>query len=226
MSVVEIVKMGVGILILNLLHTFTVWRAYKFMRIPEISPDMSYTQLVIGLVWVLQRIVPPLFATQWLVFEIKALSRIFTGDDKFKPRISASGKPTVAQILDRCQAQSFEQTVMTMATCVSLALVDLSPFDLRLPVAWAWTYIVGRPLFVLGYLLDPKMGRIVGVLLGGFWMNMGALLYCSWVALGFSQSSNIAIAFYAGFLMVMTVCASMILPSPRARNARGGKKVR
>jgi len=209
MSVRHIVTHWLIIFILNLLHATFVWGAYQYMSIPGILFDDPK-----ALLWVLKRIVPPLFVIQWLTFEVKAISRIFFGDDRFKMNTSNSDKPTVAQILDRCQNQGFEQTVMTLGVCISLTLVDLRPLDLRLPVAWAWAYIVGRPLFILGYLFDPKAGRGVGLMLGGFWTNMGALLYCSWVALGFSESITIAIWFYVGFLIVMTSLITAIAPSP------------
>jgi len=208
MSVRRKVTHWVIIFILNLFHAIPVWGTYQRMSIPGILFDDPK-----ALPWVLKRIVPPLFVIQWLTFEVKAISRYFFGDDKFKANTSSSGKPTVAQILDRCQNQGFEQTVMTLGVCMSLTFVDLRPLDLRLPVAWAWAYIVGRPLYILGYLFDPKAGRGVGLHLGGFWMNMSALLYCFLVALGFSESITRAFWFYYGFLIVMTSLLTAILPS-------------
>jgi len=213
------VVLWVVICILNLLHAIPVWVVYQQMSIPDILFDDPK-----ALFWVLKRIVPPLFVIQWLTFEVKAVSRAFTGDDRFKMKNSISGKPTVAQILDRCQMQGFEQTVMTLAVCISLALVNLRPLDLRLPVAWAWAYIVGRPLFILGYIFHPEAGRTVGLFLGGFWMNMGALLYCSWVSLGFSESITIAIRFYVGFLVIMASLSAILATHVTGAKAADVKK--
>jgi len=214
------VTLGVSILFLNMFHAITLWIIYQQMSVPAILFDNPR-----ALLWVLKRIIPQLFVIQWLSFEIKALSRLFTGDDKFRAQISKSGKPTVAQILDRCQSQSFEQMIMTLGVCVSLSLVDLHPLDLRLPVAWAWTYNVGRPLFILGYLVDPVKGRLFGLFLGGFWANMGALLYCCWVASGFPQSITIAVKFYAGFFVIMTCVGVTVMVTAKPSKARGTEKV-
>jgi hypothetical protein len=48
----------------------------------------------------------------------------------------------------------------------------------RLAVAIAYVYVFFRPIFAIGYLSskDGKrdgMGRLPGLLMGGFWMNIG-----------------------------------------------------
>ena len=67
---------------------------------------------------------------------------------------------------------------MTLATCIALALSIPHGYDARLPVAWAYTYCLGRPLYIIGYLLDPKtLGRVPGLMLGGFWTNLSVFVY-------------------------------------------------
>jgi len=217
---------------LNSLHALVLWRVYGWLSIPRISPgyenpslDQEYLNFGKALIWVLQCIVPPLFAVQWLTFEIKAISRLFTGDDKFNSKVSTTGKPTIAQLLDRIQMQGFEQTIMTLGVCIALTLVDLRPLDLRLPVAWALTFIVGRPLFVFGYILEPKRGRLFGLFMGGFWMNMSALLYCTWAALGFATGYNIAKRFYFGCMLFISVTISIIFPEKKASKGGRARKV-
>lgn len=228
MSVLSAFKRAVILFMLNSLHTLVLWVLYIWLSVPGISldsasDDQELIYFAKGLVWVLQRVIPPLFAVQWITFETKAISRIFTGDDRFKSIGSTLNRPTFAQTLDRCQTQGFEQTLMTLAVCSALTLVDLRPLDLRLPVAWAWTFIVGRPFYVFGYILDPEVGRGLGLFLGGFWMNIGALLYCFWVSLGFAPSFTNAIRFYEGSLVIMIVLITSFSPQKHATNAGDAK---
>ena len=75
---------------------------------------------------------------------------------------------------------------MTLGACVILCYLDLS-VDARLPVAWMYAYLIGRPLFAIGYLADAEAGRIIGLFPGGFWQNMSVYLYATAVNFKYSE---------------------------------------
>merc|ERR1719440_2434395 len=92
------------------LHAAGVCALYKLLPAPSVSSGTAE-----GLCYVLKRVIGPIFATQWFIFEFKAISRLFLKD---KPWSSFGGeeKPSTAAILDRIQHNSFEQSVMTTAS--------------------------------------------------------------------------------------------------------------
>jgi hypothetical protein len=80
---------------------------------------------------------------------------------------------------------------MTVGVCCALALSLPAPLDVRLPVALAYLYTAMRPIFAIGYYIDPiEAGRIVGLIFGGFQCNFGALIYCTLTAFGFAQTEE------------------------------------
>lgn len=70
----------------------------------------------------------------------------------FDDRVTlVEGKPLWAKVIDRVQHNGFEQTIMTLFTVVVIIL-NLKDFgyDLRLPIAWGFAYLVGRVVFIAG----------------------------------------------------------------------------
>lgn len=163
---------------------YTVYSLSKLLPVPAVMTEAA------SLAYVLKRVLPPAFLGQWLAFETFAIARIPSNQQPYdKCPEKAGSPPTKLQVIERIMYNSFEQTVMMVGTCSSLALwLDSSTvFDARLPVALGWTFVAGRVLFALGYLKHPML-RLQGLFLGGFWANCAALLYCTLRVSGLADS--------------------------------------
>merc|ERR1712217_742311 len=110
---------------------------------------------------------------------------------------------------------------MTTAAAVALSQVDLGSCDLRLPVASSLMYIFCRPAFAMGYLADPLgVGRVPGLMIGGFYYNMSALTYAGLVGNGIVKSSKgLGVCLYVGVVLGML---AVLVPSLKSQK---GKKL-
>ena len=157
----------------------------------------------------LKRIVGPLFLLLTLTWEYQAVDRIPA--EAFDSAALMDGdKPSRAGILKRISDQSFEQTVMVVGVAVALAargaddtcytsftnsttdgdllLADEDQICLcSLGVAHAFCYMIFRPFYALGY-LQSSGNRLFGLLAGGFWFNIGWLIYAALVQSGVPDS--------------------------------------
>ena len=75
------------------MHGYALKYIYEALPIPSTEVKSLPEMLKYVLIWVSG----PVFAMQWFIFELKAVSRFITGDDRFK----ALGKKSVSNILDR-----------------------------------------------------------------------------------------------------------------------------
>lgn len=170
--------LGGGVFGMSLLHSMGVKFIYTRLEVPTAAAGTAD-----GLVYVLKRTVAPMFLTAYLAFEIKAM---YGASQGVKPWENESSWAT--KILDRIQYQTFEQAVMTLATVSALALTDLGELDLRLPVAHGLLFAAMRPVYAAGYLKDEG-ARLPGLLMGGFWANLGFLSYAAAVSLDAAKPS-------------------------------------
>lgn len=139
---------------------------------------------------VTKMVLPALGLLLTLTLEFQALDRISTNLDKnAQPWTTFGPDLTRAAVLKRVSDHSCEQTLIVAIIALAFgagpkrvgALDDSTDgFDAgRLAVAIAYVYIVCRPIFAIGYLSADKdgkrdgMGRLPGLVIGGFWMNIG-----------------------------------------------------
>merc|ERR1712039_951419 len=154
----------------------------------------------------------------------KAASR---GATKDKPWTPHGDHPTTSVILDHIQHNSFEQTMMTIMTCLALSVTLPKGVDLRLPVAWAYTYIFGRAVFIIGYLKATRDSskdymRLPGLFLGGFWQNLAALVYATLASAYLVRATTeLAVWIYLGtplaIILMIAIGLSTCGKSARAR---------
>ena len=160
-----------------------------------------------NIVWVLKRVVGPLFLLLTLTWEYQAVDR-FPAEAFDSAALMDGDKPSRAGILKRISDQSFEQTVMVVGVAVALAargaddtcytsFTNSTTGELAadedqiclcsLGVAHAFCYMIFRPFYALGYLQSPGY-RLFGLLAGGFWFNIGWLIYAALVQSGVPDS--------------------------------------
>eukprot|EP00469_Lotharella_globosa_P008724 CAMPEP_0167780060 /NCGR_PEP_ID=MMETSP0111_2-20121227/5146_1 /TAXON_ID=91324 /ORGANISM="Lotharella globosa, Strain CCCM811" /LENGTH=229 /DNA_ID=CAMNT_0007670527 /DNA_START=1 /DNA_END=690 /DNA_ORIENTATION=- len=192
---------------LNLLHGVCVYLTATYML--SIPQGVSFDTAIDAMGYTLRQILGPILAILFLSFQVKAISRLWV-DDRFKTTKHTESAHW-SKVLDRCQHQTFEQTVTTVFTSMLIAMV-VSDFpeseggDIRLPIAWGLVFAAMRPLFTIGYVLDPKgAGRAFGLFIGGFWANFPAAVYCSLHTLFDIKSFRLALRLYIGFAVLMSV---------------------
>jgi len=140
----------------------------------------------------LAKIAPPLFLLLALTFETQALQRIPAGGSPRHIDEEKDGKVTAEAIWQRIAANSLEQTVVMFGTALALfateSEADTFPNNQKLAVAATYMYIIGRPLFAIGYLMRNAMEleRIYGLFIGGFWLVQAYLLYTTLTLIGVS----------------------------------------
>mmetsp|Transcript_27640 Transcript_27640/g.51534 ORF Transcript_27640/g.51534 Transcript_27640/m.51534 type:complete len:245 (-) Transcript_27640:172-906(-) len=195
-------------LALNLLHGASVYvTATYFLSLP---PAQHHETAVEAMGYTLRQILGPILTILFLSFEAKAISRLWV-DDRFETTRHKERSAHWPKVLDRCQYQTFEQSVTTVFTCMLMATVvrDLptsAGVDIRLPIAWGLIFAAMRPLFTIGYIFDPNgPGRAFGLFVGGFWANFPAAVYCSLHALFGIVSFSLAVGLYIGFAVLMSV---------------------
>ena len=120
--------------------------------------------------------VAPLGFLLWATFEAQAIQRIPAGKQPW----------TVDADLDkygvwkRIAQNSLEQTLVTFLCAVSLMSMGGKVGDFeatRFAISHVYMYILGRIGFAIGYLKTvdaqpfPGIGRVPGLLIGGFWLN-------------------------------------------------------
>ena len=139
------------------------------------------------------KIAPPLFLLLALTFETQALQRIPAGGGPRHIEEGTAEKPTAEAIWQRIAANSLEQTVVMFGTAIALFATateaeDTFPNNQKLAVAATYMYIIGRPLFAIGYLMRNAMelDRIYGLFIGGFWLVQAYLLYTTLALIGVS----------------------------------------
>lgn len=151
---------------------------------------------------------------QAVVFEAQAIQRIPAGKG---PTDVLTEKSSKEFLMKRIADQSFEQTLMTLLTVISLTFVegDIAGINgARLGVSCAYMYLIGRPLFALGYLSADENNRLPGLFIGGFWLNMGYLLFSVLVLLGWVANTNAAwYTCVAGAPVLTAVAIFFALPS-------------
>ena len=136
----------------------------------------------------LKAVAAPLFLLLALTFETMAIQRIPAGGGPTGiVEKDGDGKPTAEFIWQRIAANSFEQTAMTLGTALALfscgrinGADDEAGYAAgQFAVAAVYMYIIGRPLFAIGYLTSDENNRLPGLFIGGFWLNLGYLLYAT-----------------------------------------------
>eukprot|EP00466_Bigelowiella_natans_P011391 jgi/Bigna1/89697/estExt_fgenesh1_pg.C_540007 len=202
------VAMIASIMALNFLHGgFVYLTATQLLGAPPTFPTTAE-----AVMYVLRQILGPILVTLWLSFEFKAVSRLWL-DDRFVENKTA---PTHwSRVLDRYQHQTFEQSVVTLLMCVLITIVvgDFgdSSIDVRLPIAWAITFVMMRPVYMAGYLFDPLgTSRALGLFAGGFWSNFPAALYCSIHCAFGVVSVKFAFNLYVGFIVGMSIVIGIL----------------
>jgi hypothetical protein len=102
MDIIKLFGFALFMSILNGGHYLFVNFIYNMLSTPNETVNSDQLET---LIYVLKHIIAPVFAMQWLTFEIKALSRI-PEDDRFKEE--SSDEASLAKVLDRIQANGFQ----------------------------------------------------------------------------------------------------------------------
>ena len=148
-----------------------------------------------------------------LTFETQAIHRIPKG----KGPTSELEPGTSEFIMKRIADQSFEQTLITLLTALSLAHVDdkiAGTCPRALAVACVYMYLIGRPLFALGYLdLKDENKRLPGLFIGGFWLNLGYMLFCVLQLVGAPNSPTVWYSCVAAAPLLTAVAVFIQLPT-------------
>ena len=131
-----------------------------------------------ALAFVAFRAFPPLMLILWLSSECVALANIIVSKEQdqkpwnVESRFNTGSNPTWRTLLHRFQQNTMEQTLITVFTVshLSQAFASAKPLDVRIAVAWAIAFVVGRIIFLLGYLNSRTPNwRFPGFIAGGFW---------------------------------------------------------
>ena len=73
-------------------------------------------------------------------------------------------------------------------------------------------YIIGRPLFAIGYLTSDENNRLPGLFIGGFWLNLGYLLYAT---LKICFSLDLFYPCVVGCPVLTAIVIFLVLPGPK-----------
>eukprot|EP01065_Artemidia_motanka_P006223 TRINITY_DN1304_c0_g4_i2.p2 TRINITY_DN1304_c0_g4~~TRINITY_DN1304_c0_g4_i2.p2 ORF type:complete len:219 (+),score=65.28 TRINITY_DN1304_c0_g4_i2:64-720(+) len=183
------------ILTLNLVHGGCLYLMYNYV-LDEGAPAGGSAD---ALVYVLKRAAGPLGLALFCALYINAVSRFWTKD---KPWTAHKGDSLAARI-NRVQGNTVEQVLMNLVIAVGLSSVDLGPCDVRFPIAWAVWFSLMRIPFAIGY-FKSELGRLPGIILGGFWHNLGAVTYVTLVGGGWLAASKaLGLTCYFGAIVVI-----------------------
>ncbi len=95
MFLLEFIKTIIALSLFSCSHGVLVKAIYERLAVP--SGDTN-TDIVKALIYIMSQILAPILAMQWLVFEVKAISRL-KHDDRFAAK--QSDKPSVFDVLNR-----------------------------------------------------------------------------------------------------------------------------
>ena len=165
--------------------------------------------------WFLKMVAAPLGLMQAVTFQAQALQRLPAGQGP----LSKLEDGTREHIMQRIANQGFEQTLMTLVTALSLGQVGTIAGlynGYQLAVACVYMYLIGRPLFALGYLTNEN-NRLPGLWIGGFWLNTGYLLFCAFVLIGCDPALGaLWYGCVCGCPLLSTILVFFLLPGPAA----------
>ena len=175
----------------------------------------------------LKAVAAPLFLLLALTFETMAIQRIPAGGGPTGiVEKDGDGKPTAEFIWQRIAANSFEQTAMKLGTALALfscGRINGADDDAeagyaagQFAVAAVYMYIIGRPLFAIGYLTSDENNRLPGLFIGGFWLNLGYLLYAT---LKICFSLDLFYPCVVGCPVLTAIVIFLVLPSAESGSA-------
>ena len=178
---------------------------------------------------VAKMVLPALGLLLTLTLEFQALDRISLNPDKSAQPWTTFGKDlTRGAVLKRVSDHSCEQTLIVAIIALAFGAGPdrvgapdgtTEGFDAgRLAVAIAYVYIVCRPIFAIGYLSADKngkrdgMGRLPGLVIGGFWMNIGqsVILRALFLSRWLSSQLTALHCLFAGYCLYATLVSCTI----------------
>lgn len=182
----------------------------------EVQPVAFITSFPI----MLKFTVAPLGLLLWATFETQALQRVPAGKN---PWTTESGDTINEEVVWKRIAQnSFEQTLVTFMCALSLMTLGngkVGSFEAtRFAIAHVYMYIIGRIGFAIGYLKTingkpfPGMGRVPGLLIGGFWLNAAYFFLGVLIIFGFPNTAAVFYTFAVLLGVVVPVIIFFVLP--------------
>lgn len=163
-------------------------------RLPVPGTELSPAD---SLAYVLKYVLPLGVLWQIFIFEYYALFRITAGKSAFNQGELDPNRAWGVVAMQRVSVQSLEQLVVTTCLCAAASLYfDASTcYDQRFAVVNGVLYIIGRPIYALGYGYHEQM-RAPGLFLGNFWTNGALALYLCLRMFGVEDNKNLLIALY------------------------------
>jgi hypothetical protein len=175
------------------------------------------------LAWVCKRILAPLGLMLALTFETQAVQRI----PKDMGPTSKPEEGSAEEIWKRIADHSFEQTLVTLLTALSLAHVEgkiAGTCPHALAVACVYMYLIGRPIFALGYLTEDQMNRLPGLFIGGFWLNLGYMAFCVLQLVGVGNTPTVWYSCVAAAPLLIFAAVFVALPTKKATDGEDGEE--
>jgi hypothetical protein len=161
-------------------------------RPPRPNALVVFSARSYDLMMVARMVMPVLGLMLTLTLEFQAVDRISVKEDKSaQPWTTFGAELTRSAVLKRVSDHSCEQTLVIALIALGYGAMPGrvgAPDDAlgagydagRLAVAIAYVYVFFRPIFAIGYLSSTDEagkrngdGRLPGLLMGGFWMNIG-----------------------------------------------------
>eukprot|EP01047_Picozoa_sp_COSAG01_P069774 COSAG01_NODE_10411_length_2173_cov_1.449373_3_plen_216_part_00 len=196
--------------------------AVKELADLEVQPVAFITSFPI----MLKFSVAPLGLLLWATFETQALQRVPAGKNPW----TTESEINAEVVWKRIAQNSFEQTLVTFMCAVSLMTLGggkVGSFEAtRFAIAHVYMYIIGRIGFAIGYLktMDaapiPGIGRVPGLLIGGFWLNAAYFFLGVLIIFGFPNTAAVFYSFAVLLGVVVPVIIFFVLPGGGEEDAK------
>ena len=101
-----------------------------------------------------------------------------------------------------------------------MVLAQRGPWNRARGLSGARRYLIGRLIFAAGYLSGDVNNRLPGLFIGGFWLNLGYLFYCTLVLAGAAATATLWNACVIAFPTLTCALVFVVLPSAAPKKGK------